>query len=376
MYFCAMQFSRVVGQQMLKEHFIKEINSDKIGHAKLFFGQEGYGTLALALAYVQYLFCKNRSPYDSCGTCDACIKMKSLQHPDLHFSYPTVLAEAKIAKNILPQWREKIFESPYFDIRQWTHHIDPKGRTPAIGTDESMEIIKSLSLKPYERGGYKIMLIWCIELMNKTSANQLLKILEEPPAKTIFILICSNPEYLLSTILSRTQLTRIPRISSEDMGNYLQDTYHIPSDQLSSITLRAEGNLIRANELSDHTQQNTNSEWFIELMRVSYAKNIPLMIDWAEKLGSQTKEQQTSFLHYALHLLRQSLLKNYTSNELLRISEYEADFLNNFARFVTGKNILDFHELFNKAYLYIERNCNPKIIFTDVCFNVMRYLRK
>jgi len=371
-----MQFTEVVGQSLLKTHFIEEIRRNHFAHAKLLVGSDGFGTLALSLAYARYIFCENKSDIDSCNSCSSCKKMSILQHPDLHFAFPTILADKKLSSGMLPKWREKIFEDPYFDINQWTHHIDPsKGRKPLIGTDESLEIINALSLKSYE-GGYKIMLIWGVDQMNESCANKLLKILEEPPSHTLFLLTATNLDFLLPTILSRTQLVRVPRISSEDLQQYLEEKLQIGPQNAHSIVSLSDGNLITAKSLIDQHQSDDNLHLFIDLMRAAYLKDPIKMIQWAETIGSQTKEQQTRFLQYGLHLLRQSLLKNYSLNNIVALSKHENDFLSNFAQFITGKNIVNFHELFNKSHYYIERNGNAKIIFTNLSFDTMRYLVK
>lgn len=369
-----MQFSKVIGQKEIKDHLIQEVNNGKISHAQLFIGQEGYGTLPLALAFVQYLFCKNKQQNDSCGMCDSCVKITDLQHPDVHFSYPTVLSVAKTSKEVFSSWRNKIKEDPYFDLNQWINTIDSKGRKPTIGNDESLEIIKSLALKSYE-GGYKVMIIWGAEEMNDTSSNKLLKILEEPPAKTLFILISNNQERLLQTILSRTQVLRIPRIDTDELSLYLRNNFQLNHSNSDSIALRAEGNLIEARSfVSEHSDVVVDRDLFIELMRVCYKKDVIQMLDWSEKIATENQEKQKVFIQYCLYMFRQSLLKNYTQDILLRVSNEEADFLKNFAKFITGNNIVSFNETFNNAYYYLERNANPKIVFTNVCFNVMRYI--
>jgi len=371
-----MQFTEVVGQSSLKEHFIQEIRNDHFAHAKLLVGSDGFGTLPLALAYARYVLCENKSEYDSCNSCSSCKKMNILQHPDLHFAYPTVLAEKKLSVALLPKWREKVLESPYFDLSEWTHHIDPsKGRKPLIGTEESLEIIKALSLKSYE-GGYKIMLIWGIDQMNESCSNKLLKILEEPPAHTLFLLTATSREFLLPTVLSRTQLVRVPRISSEDLHKHLLEKHQRNSSDIESIVSLSQGNLISARSLMDQEKPNENLQYFIELMRACYLKDPIKMIKWAETIGTQTKELQTQFLQYGLHIIRQGLLKNYTSDKIISVSKQENDFLSNFARFITGKNIVYFHKLFNDSHYYIERNGNAKIIFTNLTFEIMRYLVK
>lgn len=369
-----MQFSEVVGQEALKGQLIQEVKSGKISHAQLFLGNEGYGTLPLVLAFVQYLFCEQKGETDSCGTCASCTKVKHLQHPDVHFSFPTVLSISKIASEFFSNWRSEIAANPYFSLNHWTNAIDPKGRKPVIGSEESYEIIKRLALKSYE-GGYKVMIIWCADEMNTTSANRLLKILEEPPKNTLFLLISNSQDAMLQTILSRTQLVKVPRISTEELSLFLRNKHGLNAQNADSIAARAEGDLILANEFALNGSDSTDDqELFVELMRVCYKKDVLLMLDWAEKVGNESRERQKAFLKYCLHMFRQSMLKNYTEDILLRVSEGESKFLQNFSRFITGNNIGDFMETFNDGHYYIERNANPKILFTNICFKVMRYI--
>lgn len=369
-----MQFSEVVGHHALKQQLIHEVQSGKISHAQLFLGNEGYGTLPLALAFVQYIFCEQKSETDSCGQCPSCLKISDVQHPDVHFSFPTVLSISKIASEQFSNWRSEIANNPYFTLNHWTTTIDPKGRKPVIGSEESYEIIKKLALKSFE-GGYKVMLIWAANEMNATSANRLLKILEEPPKNTLFILISNSQDSMLQTILSRTQLVKVPRIPNEELSAYLKQKYELNAQNADSIAARAEGDLILASEYAaDNREQNEDQELFMDLMRVCYKKDVIQMLDWSEKIGNVSRERQKTFLKYALHMFRQSMLKNYTEDMLLRVSEEEAQFLKNFARFITGNNIQDFMETFNEGHYYIERNANPKILFTNICFKVMRYI--
>ena len=213
-----MQFSAVVGQSELKRHLIDEVKNDKISHAQLFLGKPGYGPLPMALAFVQYLFCENKQAEDSCGECASCRKVAQLQHPDLHFSFPTVQGITKVSDAALPDWRAQIGNSPYFNLNDWIKKTDPRERKPIIGVQESEEIIKKLSLRSFE-GGYKVMIIWMAEEMNPSCANKLLKIIEEPPAKTLFILVAESQEYMLQTILSRTQIVKVPRVTIDENGD-------------------------------------------------------------------------------------------------------------------------------------------------------------
>lgn len=369
-----MQFKAIVGQDYLKSEFVKTIRSDKISHAQLFLGNYGFGGLPMALSFSQFLFCENKQENDSCGVCPSCIKVDDLQHPDLHFSFPTVLSISKTSSGLMKEWREKVKQNPYFDVSQWTDFIDPKGRKPAIGTDESLEIIKKLSLKSYE-GGMKVMIIWGASEMNTAAANKLLKIIEEPPKNTLFILISQSDEYMLQTILSRTQLVKLPRIDRDILSKHLQANYQLNSSNSDSIAARSEGDLIKSVDFaSEASADNQDREWFIELMRVCYKKDVLQMLRWADNMGGQSREKQKAFIKYALHMFRQSLLKNYTEDVLVRVSDEEAAFLNNFSKFITGKNALDFMTTFNDGHYYIERNANAKILFTTICFNVMRYI--
>ncbi|MGV3632115.1 MAG: ATP-binding protein [Bacteroidota bacterium] len=371
-----MLFRDVVGQDELKHHFIQEINSDKISHAQLFLGNPGNGSLPLALAFIQYLFCENKQAKDSCGTCPSCIKVQDLQHPDLHFAFPVVQAIEKYSDAFLKDWRTMIKNDPYFNLNKWTAAIDDKLRKPILGTEESLAIIKKLSLKSFE-GNYKVMLIWMAEEMNPTCANKLLKILEEPPAKTLFILVSEAAENMLQTILSRTQLTRIPAIQTEQLSQFLVQKHGIDPSFAMSIAAQAEGNLIEANDLVNVSdEKNLNRELFITLMRVCWKKSPLPMMDWAEQISGIGRDKQKTFLKYALHMFRQSMLKNYTENQLTKTSKEEDEFLKNFAQFITGNNIMQLMEDFNKAYYHIDRNANSKILFTELCFRVMRLLHQ
>lgn len=369
-----MQFKDVIGQSALKEHLIQEVKSQKISHAQLFLGKPGYGTLPLALAFIQYLFCDQPGSSDSCGTCPSCRKVTDLQHPDLHFSFPVVQAIHKKSDPFLTDWRNQIHTSPYFDLYTWTQRIDSKERKPIISTEESQEIIRKLSLKSFE-GGYKVMLIWMAEEMNAVCSNKLLKILEEPPAKTLFILISEQQESILPTILSRTQLLHVPRIDQRELAVHLKENYSLNTEKIDSIISRSSGDLISAIQLiQEENEEHSYYSLFVNMMRVCFKKDVNAMLDWAEELSSFGKEFQKGYIFYALHMFRQSMLRNYTNDQLTQVSSEEASFLTNFSRFITGNNLMDFSEAFNAAHYHIDRNANPKIMFTELCFKVMRYI--
>lgn len=369
-----MQFAAVVGQEELKRHLIEEVKSGKISHAQLFLGKAGHGSLPLALAFARYVLCAQPGEQDSCGECNACRKMEHLQHPDVHFAFPVVQAIHKVSDGHLPDWREQLKENPYFDLNTWIRRIDPRERKPIIGKEESQEIIRKLALRSYE-GGYKIMLVWMAEEMNTTCANKLLKIIEEPPAKTLFLLVSESQDLMLQTILSRTQKVVVPRVGMDEISGYLQTRFKLGRDNADSIAARCEGSVLEAeHSAQESADQEVYHTHFVQLMRVCYKKNVLDMMGWAEQVSAGSKEQQKQFLRYSLHMLRQSILRNYTEDQLTRVSAKEDAFLENFARFITGNNILEFNKLFNDSVYQIDRNANAKILFTNLCFQVMRFI--
>jgi len=368
-----MLFKNVIGQEDLKQHLIQVAKADKIAQTQLFAGQMGYGTLPLALAFIQYVFCENRLETDSCGQCSGCKKVDDLQHPDLHFFFPVVQSISKISSKLFPDWRIQLKESAYFDLYEWTQRMDDRERKPIISAEESQEIIRKTALKSYE-GGYKVYIIWMAEEMNAFCANKLLKILEEPPDKSLFILLCESTEHMLPTILSRTQLVNVPRIKEEILAQHLVNNLLIEQNTAESIASFTAGNYIKAKHQIEQQENTDFLELFKNLMRSSFKKDVTAMLDWAEETAQQTKEKQKLFVLYALHLIRQSILLNYTSGAINQLSNDEAEFLKNFAKFINGKNIQSFMQTMNDIHYHLERNANPKIVFTHLAFQVMRYI--
>lgn len=346
-----------------------------MGHAQLLLGKPGYGTLPTALAFAQYLFCENRTNEDSCGECPSCKKVSALQHPDLHFSFPTVGALSKTSAPLLEPWREIINEKRYFDLNDWIRKMDPsRERRPIIATEEGDDIIRKLSLRSFE-GGHKLIIIWMPEEMNHFCANKLLKIIEEPPGDTVFLLVAEDQERLLQTIVSRTQLIKVPRVSMDETTGYLLTKTELARDAIESIASRVDGDLIAASRiLESHENEDENRQMFIQLMRVCYKKSVLEMMDWSAEISSLSRARQKIFLEYALHMFRQSMLRNYTGEQLTRTSNEESKFLENFSRFISGNNVFDFMKTFNDAHYHIDRNANGKILFTNLCFQVMRFI--
>lgn len=374
-----MFFKDIVGYRETKKKLLHIINNDRVSHAQLFLGKEGSGNLAMALAYGQYINCQQKGEEDSCGTCPSCIKFQKLVHPDLHLVFPVATNEKikkdPVSANFLERWRAAFLKNPYFTLADWQDIAETGNKQLLINTKESGEILKALSLKTYE-AEYKIMLIWFPEKMNASSSNKLLKILEEPPEKTLFLLVASFAEQLLPTIISRVQLVKLNPIDNEELTNYIIDNYQLPKNEAENIARLSDGNvnqLIRIIEKGDDTEffQHT----FVQLMRSAFVGNVPGLIDWTDEIAKIGREKQKQFLIYGLHLFRESLIMNYGDNSLSKKNSKEAEFLKKFAPYIHGTNCMETIELFNDAVYHIERNANPKILFLDVALKLTKLLR-
>jgi DNA polymerase-3 subunit delta' len=362
-------FSEIIGQQAAKDRLLRSVSDGRISHAQLFLGPQGSGSLALAVAYAQYISCSNKQPTDSCGACSSCIKYNKLIHPDLHFVYPVALSkDVRVSTDVAPKWRETFLDNPYITLFNWFESLDAENKQAVIGVEESGEILRKLSLTTYE-AEYKIMVIWQAEKMNQASANKLLKILEEPPDKTLFLLVCENEEQLLRTIVSRTQLIKIPKISEEDLINALVDQQGISREAAEKISHLADGNyadaLLLLNE-NENAAQNLAS--FQKLMRASLKFNPQGVFAWIDEVNAAGRERQKNFINYALHIIRESMMLNYGDASLVKLGADEQDFVRKFAPFIHAGNIERFMEELNKAYYHMERNANARILFMDLAF--------
>ncbi len=371
-----MQFKDVIGQSPLKDRLIQGVQKNKVGHAQLFSGESGFGSLGIAIAYAQYLFCENKTKDDSCGQCASCTKIQDLQHPDLHFSFPSVQSISRTSDPLFADWRDQVRSQVYFSYYDWIRRIDVKERQSIISTEESSEIQKKLHLKSYE-GNHKILIIWMAEKMNPTCSNNLLKILEEPPDKTVVLLVCNESDKLLDTIQSRCQMFPVLRLQDTEVIDYLQRTYQLSLEEAQALASLSEGNIIKANEFVDAGKDDLSlKDDFIQLMRSSYKKNVIDMMSWAENMSQKGKERQKIFLSYTLHMFRQCIAKNYVGPERVQTSKEELEFLNRFSPYINGKNIRQFMSTIDEAYYQLERNANSKILFTLMCFQTMRLLHK
>ena len=370
-----MRFLNIHGHEKIKERLKKSVQENRVSHAQLFAGPEGNGALLLAVAYAQYILCSNKTENDSCGTCSSCMKIKNLAHPDLHFSFPFVLAEADTSDEVVKQFRECFLQSPHLNLREWNSFHAEANKQPQIGVKEASAIMNKLSLKSYE-GGYKIMIVWLAEYMNAATSNKLLKILEEPPDQTLFILVSENTEQLLPTILSRTQLIKIPAFSEKEIIEILTTVYGANAETASVVAGVCEGNMTTAlNLLTESDDPTGNLALFRRWMQICYKNDLAGMTNWVDEIAEEGRENQKNFLYYGLQLYRQCVLFHYSNGELVNLIGNERKFIENFSPFVMGHNISQIHEAFNKAHYHLERNGNPKLIFFNLSVRMMRLLR-
>jgi DNA polymerase-3 subunit delta' len=364
-----MLFKEIVGQEAAKERLIRSVKDGRISHAQLFLGPQGSGSLPLAVAYAQYISCLNKQDNDSCGTCSSCVKYNKLIHPDLHFVYPVALSkDVRISTDVAAKWRESFLDNPYITLFNWFEQLDAENKQAVIGTEESGEILRKLSLTTYETE-YKIMIIWQAEKMNQAAANKLLKILEEPPDKTLFLLVCESEDQLLRTIVSRTQLIKITRIADEDLIGALIENNGIEREAAEKIAHLADGNyaeaLLLINE-NENAAQNLAS--FQKLMRASLKFDPKAVMSWIDEVSVAGRERQKNFINYALHIIRESTILNYGDVELVKLSADEQEFVKKFSPFIHTNNVERFCDELNKAYYHMERNANAKILFMDLAF--------
>lgn len=364
-----MQFKEIIGQGSIKERFVRSIKEERISHAQLFLSPQGSGSLALAVAYAQFICCTNKQENDSCGQCSSCIKYNKLIHPDLHFVYPVALSkDVRVSTDVAKDWREAFLDNPYITLYNWFELQEAENKQAIIGAEESGEILRKLSLTTYE-SEYKIMIIWQADKMNPAAANKLLKILEEPPDKTLFLLVCESEDQLLRTIISRTQLIKIPKISDTDLINALIERDGLSREAAESTTHLADGNYAEALMLiNDNENAAQNLASFQKLMRASLKFDPKAVIQWIDEVSAAGRERQKNFLKYALHLMRESLMMNYADESLIKLGASEQEFVKKFSPFIHSNNIERFVEELNKAHFHMERNANPKILFMDLAF--------
>ena len=380
-----MLFSEIVGQEHIKSHLTTSADFGRTPHAQLFVGPEGSGTLPMAIAYAQYLLCKNTNGDNDNGIESCNLKFKNVSHPDLHFVFPVATTDKikkhPISRNFMAEWRQLIEKQPYGNLFDWFRILGIDNKQGQIGVDEASDIVKSLSLKSYE-GGYKVMLIWMAEKMNTAAANKLLKLIEEPPNKTVFILITEDEERIINTIKSRCQVLHFAPLSEDAIKKALIQNYQIPEGDATNIAVRSNGNYNKACDLVYSDSEETQfEEWFVFWIRSAFkAKGnksaIHDLISWSDTISKTGRETQKQFLKFCLEFFRQALMLNYKAERLVFMEPKSSFKLSKFAPFVHGNNIMDISEELQDAIYHIERNGNSKIILTDLSIKLTRLLHK
>lgn len=377
-----MYFKDVIGQEEVKSKLIQTVREERISHGMMFAGEVGYGGLALSLAYAQFILCENKQENDSCGECPQCQKAAKLIHPDLHFVFPVTTTRSNtkpVSDDFIKEWREAVLDNPYMAPAKWYKWLGVENKQGMIYSHESNNIIKKLNLKTFE-GEYKIMIIWQPERMNPSSANKLLKILEEPPQKTLFILVSLHPGQILPTLISRVQMIKIPPIDDESLYRKIESEFDRPEGESRNISNISGGSFSRALEfLYSSEDRNANFEEFKSWMRLCFKKDVLAILDWVDKMAKIGREKEKSFLIYTLEMVRANFLLNQIpehKNVMVKLAEDEDAFSTKFSAFITEKNIFIFAEELEKAINDIGSNAYAKVILLDLSIKVMGLLKQ
>ena len=344
------------------------VSEGRLPHALMLCGPQGSGKLALAIGFATHLL--SRTAND-----DA--MLRKLEHPDLHFTYPTIKlpsmgADHKpVSEDFAKEWHELIMAGPYFTMNEWLEQMGGENQQAIITAGESDSLVRKLSLKS-SQGGYKVSIIWLPERMNIECANKILKLLEEPPSQTVFILVCQDPDRLLETIRSRVQRIDIKKIADEDIFQALTEQRGLTEDMARRVTRMANGSWLKALQLlSSDSENELFLDLFQSLMRLAYQRKVKDLKTWSERLASMGREKQKLFLEYFLRLIRENFMYNFQQPDLCYMTQREEDFARNFARFVNENNILPITDMANLAIRDIGQNANAKIVFFDFALNMI-----
>lgn len=375
-----MFFSQIQGLQEVKNQLITSVKNQHVAHAQLFSGREGSANLTMALAFANYINCQNKQGNDACGVCSTCSKTKKYIHPDYHFIFPTYTKTKKEASTkeeqrnqFLVDWRTFLAKNPYSGLSDWADFTKAENKQCNIGIDESRKLLQDVALKAFE-SEYKVFFIWLPEYLNDSASNSLLKVLEEPPKKTLFFLITNDLEQILPTILSRTQLVNIRPFSDEEIQDSLIHQFQKEPLKAKNVAPLAEGNLNRALELCEELS-NDNHLIFKNWMRHAFSADFTQLVGFSEEFQKLSKVQQKGLLQYGMNIIRELLLFHHGANQLIRLSDSEKQFLEGFAKAVKVNKLEEIYQLFDETHLHIERNLSAKILILDVGLQMVKIFR-
>ena len=369
-----MKFSEVVGQRETCRRLVHQANGGRVPHAMLLCGPEGCGKFAIALAYAAYLLCSRPGSDDACGSCPSCVKARKLEHPDLHFMFPVI--GGKSCSHFYRNWEAMIRRSPYFTLETWLAEMEGVNQQPTIYASETTSIMQELSLHSSE-GGRKVVIVWLPEKMEEATANKMLKIFEEPPKGTVFLLVSDEPEKILPTVASRMQRIDVPPIQLADMKEALERDNALDSDEAMRIARITKGNYAEALAILQATSDaDSFFEQFVALMRKAYGRDIKGLLEWSEGIAAWGRERQKSFLRYALRMVRENFMSNFHMPEVNYMNSKEAVFSRRFARFVNERNVIGLASEFDRAARDIAGNANAAIVLFDLAIKTIILIRK
>ena len=377
-----MHFSEVLGNIKIKKQLINSVQHNRIAHAQMFLGEKSSPKLLLALSYAKYINCKNKSSDDSCGHCSSCIKYQNLTHPDLHLVFPVLLIKnikKATSDDFIREWREGVLKNPFIDLSVWFETFSNEnktGKTGHIYTQEIESLNKKLLLKHYE-SEFRVVLIWLPENMQASTSNKLLKLLEEPPKKTIFLLVSENSDLILKTIISRVQIIKIPNYNSIEIEDFLNSKFPSRSGEeiKKMISLTGGNTALSVQMLQNDSFENKNFEEYQNWMRLCYSSNIIEITKWVNQRAAKGRRNHSIFLLYSLKMIRNCLVFQFFDKNKLFVTENEKIFLTKFHPFVHENNIIQITQLLEESIKNIERNANPKIIFYELSLQFMKLLK-
>ena len=380
-YIYPVQFKNIIGQQALKEKLIQSVRDKKIAHANLFLGAEGSGQLAFAVAYAQYLDCENCTDDDSCGECSSCVKSQKLIHPDIHFTYPVISKKngESISKptstDFIEEWRKEFLNNPYLSVQDWLDTLDSENRLGNISAEECRRIVHTQNLKSFE-SPFKVFILWMPDLLGK-EGNILLKSLEEPPVNTIFILAGENEEKILSTILSRVQITKVPRLKDEEIIFQLEKNPSLSNKEAHAIARHADGNFNEALKLAGSIG-NDNEKMFLHFLRICLKGNNEGMnlIGYCDKIAASGRENLKGVLQYGLELMHEIFMLQHAGESKARLTENEmrlAQYINEHLAFQSKEEMI---KKLEESHYHLERNANPKILFMNLGISFSQLLKR
>lgn len=368
-------FRDVIGHVDIKKRLISNVNNNRISHAQLFYGHRGSGALAMALAYARYIQCRDRQPDDACGKCPSCLKFNKLEHPDLHFIFPaastkeTKESDKVSCKLFIAHWRKFLLQTPYFDFLEWLEALGIANKQAIINAEDCNDIIRTLGLKSYE-SPYKIVVIYMVEKLYYAAAPKLLKIVEEPPDNTLFLMVSENKDRIINTILSRTQLLKVPLPGEQEVKQFLIDRKGIDEKKAQQVAFLSDGDITQALKLLKDGEELADFNAFREWMRLCFTNDTANIIRWVDRTAQAGREKQKSFFQYGLKMFRLSMINNYVAKDLIRLDDEQQAFIDKFSPFVNHHNTLAIVKSFNEAILHLERNANPRILFADLSFKL------